>query len=351
MTSTELTHPKACSEQTTATQTYKTTCMHPAPNPIHSALIGLAVADALGVPVEFRSRAELKADPVNGMRAYGTYNQPAGTWSDDSSMAFCIAENLAQGYNLQQIAIYFINWKYHNYWTPHGELFDIGNQTSSAIGKLKNIIADGQGQTLVGLSSDDPMNNGNGSLMRCIPLLFLVEGKSSHEQFRIIREVSALTHGHIRSAIACYFYLLMAEQILKGKEKKSAYLAACQQVKLWMQDQRISTAEQEAFAKVLGGEIHLEQEENIQSSGYVMHSLEASLWCFLNYGDYASAVLAAVNLGKDTDTTAAITGGLAGLYYGLDLIPEDWINTIARLEDIYELADRVEKVYPRRSTS
>ena len=325
--------------------------MHPVPNPVHSALIGLAVADALGVPVEFRSRAELKADPVKGMRAYGTYNQPAGTWSDDSSMAFCIAESIAEGYALKDVAQHFVNWKYDNYWCPHGELFDIGNQTSAAIDRLRELLAAGREEELGVLYSDDPMDNGNGSLMRCIPLLFLIKGKPIDEQFRLIKEISALTHGHIRSAIGCLFYLLIAEQILEGEEKKAAYLAACQQLKRWMQEKEISEVEQAVFAKVLGGEIDLEQEENIESGGYVMHSLEASLWCFLKYEDYASAVLAAVNLGQDTDTTAAITGGLAGLYYGLDLIPEDWINTIARLEDIYELADRVEKAYLRTSAS
>lgn len=325
--------------------------MHPAPNPVHSALIGLAVADALGVPVEFRSQAELKADPVKGMRAYGTYNQPAGTWSDDSSMAFCIAESIAKGYDLEDVAQNFVNWKYANYWCPHGELFDIGNQTSSAISQLRDMLVSGRADKLNDLYSDDPMDNGNGSLMRCIPLLFLIKGEAIDEQFRLVKEVSALTHGHVRSAIACLFYLLIAEDILEGQEKKAAYLAACQQLKNWMQDQGVVEEEQMVFAKVLSGEIYLEQEENIQSGGYVMDSLEASLWCFLKYEDYASAVLAAVNLGRDTDTTAAITGGLAGLYYGLDLIPEDWVNTIARLEDIYELGDRLEKVYLKKSVS
>ncbi len=325
--------------------------MHPAPNPVHSALIGLAVADALGVPVEFRSRAELRADPVIGMRAYGTYNQPAGTWSDDSSMAFCIAESIAKGYDLLDVAQNFVRWKYDNYWCPHGELFDIGNQTSSAISQLRDMIVAGRGGELGRLHSDDPMDNGNGSLMRCIPLLFLVKGEAIDEQFQVIKEVSALTHGHIRSAIACLFYLSIAEQILAGQEKKAAYLTACKQMQTWMQDQEIADEEQQVFAKVLSGEIHLEQEGNVQSGGYVMDSLEASLWCFLKYGDYASAVLAAVNLGTDTDTTAAITGGLAGLYYGLDLIPEKWVNSIARLEDINELADRLESSYLKRLAS
>lgn len=325
--------------------------MHPVPNPVHASLIGMAVADALGVPVEFRSRAELKLDPVVGMRAYGTYNQPAGTWSDDSSMAFCLAESLTTGYNLKDIAAKFVAWKYDNYWSPHGELFDIGNQTSVAIDRLREHLKSGHVAGLGDLFSDDPMDNGNGSLMRCIPLVFLTVGQDIEEKYRVIQEVSALTHGHIRSAIACFFYLLIAEYLLAGKDKKTAYLEACEEMKRWMEDQDVEAAEQAVFAKVLSGSMAKESEENIESSGYVMHSLEASLWCFLKYGDYASAVLAAVNLGKDTDTTAAITGGLAGLYYGLDLIPEEWIHTIARLEDIYQLADRLEAAYPRKSVS
>lgn len=319
--------------------------MFPAPNPVHSALLGLAVADALGVPVEFRSREELDQNPVQNMRAYGTYNQPAGTWSDDSSMAFCIAENLTRGYDLADIARRFVQWKYDNYWTPHGELFDIGNKTTTAIAELKEILTAGKVAELKGLYSDDEMDNGNGSLMRCIPLLFYIKGKSLEDKFRIVWEVSALTHGHVRSGLACFFYLLLAEYILAGKEKMDAYSAACEATTAFLKTQDTDEKEVEIFARVLGGQIHKEERDAITSDGYVMHSLEASLWCFLRYEDYASSVLAAVNLGHDTDTTAAITGGLAGLYYGLDLIPEDWVNTLARLDDILELADRVERVF------
>lgn len=319
--------------------------MHSVKNPIHSALLGLAVGDALGVPVEFESRATLKENPVQGMRAYGTYNQPAGTWSDDSSMAFCIAENLLAGYDLTDMATRFVNWKYHNYWTPHGELFDIGNATSLAVADLRELLTKGQPELLKGLYTDDEMANGNGALMRCIPLLFYIKDKSMTEKFEIAWEVSALTHGHIRSGIACFFYLLLAEYLLEGEEKRNAYHKACTVTKEFLAKMDVDEKEQAAFARVLNGNIHKQKEENIESSGYVMHSLEASLWCFLRFGDYPSTVLAAVNLGHDTDTTGAITGGLAGLYYGIDLIPEDWIDSLARLEDILELAEKMRKKF------
>ncbi len=307
-------------------------------------LFGISVGDALGVPVEFLAREILRKDPVISMKGYGTYNQPAGTWSDDTSMAFCLAESLCRGYDLQDLANRFVNWKENAYWTPHGKVFDIGNATSQAIWNLKN----GVPPLLAGGNTED--SNGNGSLMRILPLLFYLIDKPIHKRFELVKEVSSLTHRHIRSVIACFIYLEYALVLVQGKDKKEGFVAAMASVEKFLYHEPICS-EQELFRfhRMFARPdnlyelkpIYEYEESEISSSGYVLHTLEASVWCLLTTDTYAEAVLKAVNLGSDTDTTGAVTGGLAGLYYRHEAIPEDWINLLARKKDIENLAMRL----------
>jgi ADP-ribosyl-[dinitrogen reductase] hydrolase len=180
-------------------------------NPIKSALFGVAVGDALGVPVEFKSRDTISENPLTDMLGYGTYNLPPGTWSDDSSLTFCLAEALTQGFDLNTIGQNFVKWYHENYWTPHGNVFDIGIATREAIARL----AQGEKPELAG--GYDESDNGNGSLMRILPLIFYLVDKPINERFDITKKVSSITHGHIRSVIACFYYLEFAKQIIEGK--------------------------------------------------------------------------------------------------------------------------------------
>ena len=301
-------------------------------------LLGVAVGDAIGVPVEFQSRTTLRNDPVTGVRAYGSDRQPAGTWSDDSSMTFCLAEMLCEKLDPQDLANRFVNWKNYGYWSPHGEVFDMGIATSAAISRLEQ----GVEPTMAG--GTDEGSNGNGSLMRILPLVFLLRStESAARRMRLVSGVSSLTHGHPRSVIACYLYLELALAILEGKGKHEAYNAACEQGARFFgnPDQPIYPKEREVFHRFLSGEIAQSGEDHIYSSGYVVHTLEAAVWSLLNSGDYAGAVLKAVNLGEDTDTTGAVVGGLAGLLYGWQSIPADWLAVLARRGDIEDLAKRM----------
>ncbi|GHT47383.1 hypothetical protein FACS189440_07710 [Bacteroidia bacterium] len=148
---------------------------------IKLVLFGVAVGDALGVPVEFKSRQEMRQNPISDMIGYGTYNQPSGTWSDDSSLTFCLAEALTQDFNLNKIGQNFVKWYREGYWTPYGEVFDIGNSTKDAIYRISN----GTKPELAG--GCEETDNGNGSLMHIAPLLFYLLDKTQDERFEITR--------------------------------------------------------------------------------------------------------------------------------------------------------------------
>jgi ADP-ribosylglycohydrolase len=292
-------------------------------NAAKDILLGVAIGDALGVPVEFQSRSELDRNPVSGMRAFGSWRQPAGTWSDDSSLTFCLAEMLYAGYDLQDMANRFINWKNHAYWTAHNNVFDIGNATHAAISALEK----GASPLLSG--GVDEGSNGNGSLMRILPLLLYIQNKPVAERFAIVKEVSSVTHRHIRSVLACFIYLELARHILAGEKLMDFFAGSevCPEAeKGWIE---------ETWNCILW------PRDLVVSNGYVIRTLQAAVWCLFHTESYSAAVLTAVNLGADTDTTAAVTGGLAGLYYGWQTIPADWQYVLARRNEIIALADRL----------
>ena len=300
-----------------------------------SVLFGVVIGDALGVPVEFKTREYLLANPVSDMTGFGTHKVPAGTFSDDSSLTFCLAEALVQEFDLNTIAQNFLSWCNDNYWTATGEVFDIGNATQDAMCKL----ARGVKPELAGGTASN--SNGNGSLMRILPLVFYLLDKKSHERFEITKQDSSITHAHIRSVIACYYYLEFARQLLDGKDKFEIYNDLKQEISddlLFFVDIPYEIA---LFDRLLKGNIYELPEEKILSTGYVLCTLEASIWCLLTTENYKDAVLKAINLGVDTDTTGAVTGGLAGLLYGYDNIPVNWISQIARRDDIEDLAERL----------
>ncbi|UOQ51971.1 ADP-ribosylglycohydrolase family protein [Hymenobacter cellulosivorans] len=303
------------------------------------ALLGLAVADALGVPVEFASRAQRRLDPVVGMREYGTHQQPVGTWSDDSSLTFCLAESLtrvgAYAIDVADLSRRFINWLDFGYWTPHGTVFDIGIATREAILRLQEGVAPKKA------GGTREYDNGNGALMRILPLVFhpLWQRANPAERQRLTHDVCSLTHGHYRSTLACYLYLEVAWGLLQGltpvQAQQRLYPAITRELLPKL------AKEIKVFERVLDPQLNLVSEADIQSSGYVVHTLEAALWCLLRGEFYADTVLTAVNLGDDTDTTGAVTGGLAGLYFGVEQIPAEWQRVLVQRAEIEALSDRL----------
>ncbi len=306
-----------------------------------AGILGLVVGDALGVPVEFTSRAEREVDPVTGMRAYGTHNQPAGTWSDDSSMVFATLDSINQrgGIDYQDIMEKFSEWCHYGEYTPFHEVFDIGITVSRAISRYN------QGTAPVEAGGNREYDNGNGSLMRILPVcLYLYERQkmictSENESIYTIHNISALTHAHPRSQMACGFYYFMVKAVLgregnligrlqRGIDEANGY---------YRQDFQ-NRAELESFSRLSDlEEFRKLSESKIKSSGYVIDTLEAAVWCLITTESFDEAVLKAVNLGDDTDTVGAVTGGLAGLYYGYDAILTEWIQALQKRDWIEEL--------------
>ena len=283
---------------------------------VKDGICGFVVGDALGVPVEFYSRRELEDDPVVDMREYGTYNQPKGTWSDDSSMTIATMYSIVNknGIDYADIMDEFCRWAFEGEHTPHGERFDIGNTTLRGLERYQN------GEDALKSGGNSTHDNGNGSLMRILPLAYIPD-----IDCETVENISALTHGHDRSKIACVLYVEIAKSMLNND---------CEKIKEYYAE----NDELEEFSRILNDDFS----DGIMSGGYVIDTIETVIYCLKTTESYKEAVLKAVNLGGDTDTNAAICGGLAGIYYGYDSIPIDWLESIYKLDEIHSLCEKFE---------
>ena len=300
---------------------------------ILGGLWGSLVGDALGVPVEFQDRAARTTDPVTGMRAYGTHRQPAGTWSDDGALLLCSAESLVEhGFDTDDMGRRFLRWHDDGHWTAHGNVFDIGIATRQALMRIRQgVIAEQAG-------GQDEFSNGNGSLMRILPVaLIALNGDMEGLRTRIHR-ASAITHGHLRSQMACVYFGFLVRALMKGRSQAEAVKAACSEFTA----EYAKCPEMPAFQRILDRGFGTLPPSEIYSDGYVMHTLEAAVWCLLTTDDFSCCVLKAVNLGGDTDTTGCVAGGLAGVLYGLEHIPPEWCGALPQQTDLTGLLGRFE---------
>lgn len=297
---------------------------------IRSGVLGAAVGDALGVPVEFQPRSMRKAKPVIEMQEYGTHHQPAGTWSDDTAMILATIEGLLQAgsYDPESIMQQFVQWVEKGKHTPHGEIFDIGNATRSAIRRYQD------GSAIAECGGTGESSNGNGSLMRILPVALAYA--DDPDLIEKASEVSALTHAHERSRFCCAFYCLVVSDLMHGSSIKEATQFAWQ-----VMDHRweFCDAERTRFDKLHPDRLFKRKEDEIGSSGHVIDTLEAALWVNFQNDSYFDAVLHAVNLGDDTDTTGCVAGGLAGLIHGEVGIPEEWLEVLVKKKELAGASD------------
>ena len=300
-----------------------------------SGIWGVVIGDALGAPVEFVSRGELSKNPVKGMLDDDSF--PAGTWTDDSSLTLATLSSIVvcKGISLSNIANNFMGWLNRGDFTPYGFTIGMGHVTRDAILHYevsKNVYTCGLQR-----ASD----NGNGSLMRIMPaVLYCIQKKLPVDKaIAIIHDVSALTHAHSRSKIACGLYYFMALSVIN----ESGPLLDRLQIGLDMGFAYYKTlldvnAELDHFDRLrdLGT---FKDAEDIRTSGYVVDTIEAAVWGLITTASFDEALLKLVNMGGDTDTIAAVAGGLAGLYYGYDAIPGKWLDVIQRKAWIDSLID------------
>jgi ADP-ribosyl-[dinitrogen reductase] hydrolase len=275
-----------------------------------NSILGAAVGDAMGVPFEFRHRGTFKCKDMVG---YGTWNKPPGTYSDDTAMTICTIDAITNGYAKELLIENFIKWYQLGYWSLDNHTFDIGNTTANALECHR------QNKPI----KNDEYTNGNGSLMRMVPLAFWLSHFEKSERDRLITEISSITHPHEISVNACIFIIDVAIHLVNGHNVKEA-INNCKH-DIYTYDYLINL-----------------KESDIKSDGFVLNTLQASLWVLVKTNNFKDAILKAVNLGSDTDTTAGVVGGLAGIIYE---IPGAWIKKLRGRGEITNLANQYESMF------
>lgn len=288
---------------------------------ICGCMLGLACGDALGASVEF-SRPGTFA-PVTGMQGGGPYHLRPGEWTDDTSMALCLAESLVtkQRFDAKDQMERYVRWFREGYWSSNGKCFDIGDTVSYSIRRFEN--------------TQDPYTNrvnvmsaGNGCIMRLapVPLYFYRDWNQAVE---LAGKSSKTTHGAFECIECCRLLGAIIIRALTATNKEEVLLHG------------LNDFSSNRVRSIANGEYRKKIPPEIQGTGYVVSCLEAALWSFMRSNTFAEAVLTAVNLGNDADTTGAVCGQIAGAFYGLSAIPKEWLDTLARKEEILDLAEKL----------
>jgi len=285
-------------------------------------LLGLAVGDAVGTSAEFRERGAF--EPLTDMRGGGVYHLRPGQWTDDTSMALCLATSLVQqsGFDPHDQMEQYCRWRDTGYLSSTGTLFDIGGTVKRALEKYRTT-----GDPFAG--EDHPSAAGNGCIMRLAPVpMFYFADIDAAERFSA--DSCRTTHGACECLDGSRLLARIIVRALAGREKNEVLFGDGESFR--------GSTKIQAIAR---GEYKKKHEEEIVGSGYVVDSLEAALWSFLHAGSFKDAVLRAANLGKDADTTAAVCGQVAGAFWGESGIPAGWLEKLAMHEEIRDLADRL----------
>lgn len=296
-------------------------------NRYRGCLIGLAVGDALGTTLEFKSPGSFT--PLTDMVGGGPFGLKPGQWTDDTSMALCLADslNVCQGFDASDQMQRYMRWYRNGLWSSTGACFDIGNTTSQALHQFERTGEPYSGST-------NPKSAGNGSLMRLAPVAMVYAGVPAKlDDFAALS--SRTTHAAPTAIDACRYYAALIAGALRGIDKESLLSAHFSLVPGQWEKKPLHPEIEEVAA----GSFAQRNPPRIKGSGFVVRSLEAALWAFYCTEDYRSGCLLAANLGDDADTTAAIYGQLAGAYYGLVGIPAEWVGKINMLDEILHLAD------------
>jgi ADP-ribosyl-[dinitrogen reductase] hydrolase len=306
-------------------------------NKIKGLLFGIAIGDAMGVPVEFMSRTHLQAKPVTGFEATYFNNENRGIWSDDSSLSFCLVESMIEDFSTENVAAKLKDWYLKNLWSAANSPLEIGLATRNAIDRLDKGVSPYES------GEKGEYSNGNGALMRVAPLALWLLEASIQDRYETTKSIAAITHAHIRTAVACFFLVEFLQNLTTKTDKYQAFENTQNTVRDYVNSTSCNNDEKALFLRLFYDDIGQLDENEIYSSAYVIHTLEAAVWSFLTTSSYEEAILKAINLGHDTDTTGSVTGALAGIYYGFDQIPSHWALQIVKHKEIENLAIRFEQ--------
>lgn len=285
-------------------------------------LLGLAVGDAVGTAVEFSRRGTF--EPLTDMIGGGPFKLQVGQWTDDTSMALCLATSLVErnGFDARDQMERYCRWVDQGYLSSTGTCFDIGGTVASALYRFQQ-----SGEPYAG--SIHPRSAGNGCIMRlaAIPMFFFPD-PDAVEKYGV--ESSRTTHGATECLDACRLLGRIILRALLGRPKDEVALGDSD-----------SFAGEEKIVAIARGAYQVKAEAEVRGSGYVVESLEAAMWCFIRTDSFEDAILKAANLGDDADTTAAVCGQVAGAYHGASHIPSRWLERVALRSEITLLADRL----------
>lgn len=308
---------------------------------IKDSLYGFIVGDAMGVPIEFEDREKLINKPVTSMLGYGSHDVEAGVYSDDTSMTLATMDSIIKQngiINYNDIADRFCNWVNNNEYTATNKIFDIGMTTKYALIKYFNNKIDA---TMCGGTNIN--ENGNGSLMRMLPIAlycFYKNIKDDNEIFTLVKNSSSITHAHDISILGCYIYVRYVISLLETKNKISSYnFIKKLDYSMFIEEVKLK------YSRILFSDISTLNINDINSSGYVVDTLEAVFWIILNCSSYNESIIGAINLGGDTDTIGAITGSIAGILYGYDNISKRWLRKLKNKDYIDEIITKFENVF------
>jgi ADP-ribosylglycohydrolase len=293
---------------------------------VTGCLLGLAVGDAVGTTVEFVPPGNF--EPVTDMVGGGPFRLRPGEWTDDTSMALCLATSLVEcnGFDPADQMQRYVRWRDEGYLSSNGTCFDIGVTIDAALDEFLST-----GDPFAG--STDPDTAGNGSLMRLAPVPIHYR-RDPAEAIRLAAESSRTTHGAPQSIDACRYFAGLLIGALGGVDKEQLLLPGFTSVDgLWDREPLCGPV-----AEVATGSFKHKSPPGIRGGGYVVECLEAALWAFHNSDSFEDGCLMAVNLGDDADTTAAVYGQIAGAYYGREGIPDRWLDRLVMREEIEDLA-------------
>ncbi len=297
-----------------------------------NGILGFAIGDAMGVPNQFCLREDLFANPVTEMIGHKSHDVPKGTWSEDTSLTLATMDSIIEKHsvNTEDMATKFLEWLKDGKYTPVNSVLDVGKTTFKSLTRFESKLRKAEE-----CGGDGEMDNGNGSLIRMLPVAYFSYFKNLSENkiCALVKKISGITHRHELSLMGCFIYVMLAVALLNKKTIQEAY----EQIQNIEYAKYFSEETIQEYERILNGKIESLELGEIYSSSYIVYTLEAVIWILLHTNTFNSAVIGAINLGDDTDKIGACVGGLAGILYSLKEVNPRWEKDLIKYDYIKEM--------------